>query len=62
MTEDLSDIFGFDILAKSDYFGSMKNVGNILARRKKTERFFGVAKKGQKDFLGYTKKSNKFFG
>ena len=29
---------------------------------KNTERFFGVAKKGLRDFLGYAKKCSDFFG
>ena len=47
-----SDFFGSEILAKSDFFGCMKDVGIFLGREKK-QGFFGVAKKGLRDFLGY---------
>ena len=30
--------------------------------REQTKGFFGVAKKGLRDFLGYAKKSSDFFG
>ena len=49
----LSDFLGSEILAKSDFFGSMKDVGIFLAKKKKG--FFGVAKK-LRDFFGYAKK------
>ena len=45
----LSDFLGSEILAKSDFFGSMKDVGIFLAKKKrifwgceKTKRFFWV--------------------
>ena len=37
----------------------MKDAGIFLGR-KKTKGFFGVAKKGLRDFLGYAKKSSDF--
>ena len=47
-----SDIFGSEILAKSDFFGSMKDPGRFLGREKKTtEGYFWVAKKGLRDFV-----------
>ena len=57
-----SDFLGSEILAQSDFFGSMKDTGIFLGREKNTERFFWVAKKGLRDFLGYAKKSSEFFG
>ena len=39
-----------EILAQSDFLGSMKDAG-----------FFWVVKKGLRDFLGYAKKSGDFF-
>ena len=45
------------------FFGSMKDAGIFFGlQKKKTERFFWVAKKGLRDFLGYAKKSSDFFG
>ena len=49
-------IFGSDILAKGDFFGSMKNAGILLGHKKKTGGFFGVVKKELRDFFGYDKK------
>ena len=46
-----SDFLGFEILAQSDFFGSMKDAGNFLGRKEK-----------QRDFFGYAKKSSDFFG
>ena len=46
----LSDIFGSRILAKSEFFGSMKDA-RILLGREKTGIFLGC-KKGLRDFLG----------
>ena len=40
----------------------MKDAGIILGRKKKSEEFFWVAKKGLRDFLGYAKKGSDFFG
>ena len=54
--------FGSDILAKSDFFGSMKDAGVFWGREIKTEGFFVVAKKGLRDFFGYAKKGSDFFG
>ena len=56
----LSDLFGSEVLAKCDFFGSMKDA-RIFLGRKKEEWFFWVAKKGLRDFLGYAKKSREFF-
>ena len=58
----LSDFFGPEILAKGDFFGSIKDSGILLGCEKKTEVFFWVAKKELRDFLGYAKNSNDFFG
>ena len=58
----LSDFFWSEILARSDFFGSMKDARIFLGRNKKTEGFFGVVKKGLRDFFGYAKKSSDFFG
>ena len=40
----------------------MKYAGIFLGRKKKTERFFGVAEKGPRDFFGYAKKNSDIFG
>ena len=40
-----SDFLGSEILAESDCYESMKDVGISLGRKKKTEGFFWVAKK-----------------
>ena len=45
-----SDFFGSEILAKSDFFESIKDAG-----------IFWDAKKGLRDFFGYAKKSSDFF-
>ena len=50
-----SDFFGSEILAKSDFFGSMKDAGIFLGPEKNRE-FFWVVNKGLRDFFGYTKK------
>ena len=34
----------------------------FFGSRKETEGFFGVAKKGLRDFFGYAKKSSDFLG
>ena len=36
-----------EILAQSDFLGSIKDAGIFLGRKKRTEEFFGVVKKGQ---------------
>ena len=46
-----SDFLGSEILAESDCFGSMKDAGISLGR-KKNRGIFWVAKKGLRDFLG----------
>ena len=61
MTGGPSDFFGSEILAQSDFFGSMKYPGIFLGL-KKTEGFFWVAEKGARDFFEYAKKSIDFFG
>ena len=48
----LSDYFGSEILAKSDFFVSMKDAGI----------FFWVAKNRQRDFLGCEKTTKRCFG
>ena len=40
----------------------MKYDGIFLGHEKNPEGCFGVGKKGLRDFLGYAKKSNDFFG
>ena len=40
-----SDYFGSEILAKSDFFQSMKDAGIFLGRRRKQRDFFGLRKK-----------------
>ena len=40
----------------------MKDTRIFWATEKKTEGFFGVVKKGLRDFFGYAKKSSDFFG
>ena len=40
-----SDFFGSEILAKGDYFGSMKDAGIFLGREKKRRDFLGLRKK-----------------
>ena len=54
--------FGSEILAKSDFFGSMKDAGIFLGREKKNRGIFLVCEKGLRDVLGYAKKSSDFFG
>ena len=50
MTGGPSDFFGSEILAKSDFFGSMKDAGIFLGRENK-----------QRDFLGCKKRTKGFF-
>ena len=52
--------FWSKILAKSDFLGSMKDVG-IFWGRKKKKRNSWVAKKGLRDFFGYVRKKFRFF-
>ena len=40
-----SDFLGSEILAKSDFLGSMKNAEIFLGREKKTGIFLGMPKK-----------------
>ena len=49
----LSDFFGSEILAKSDFFGSLKCTGIFLGCEKEDRGIFWVAKKGLRDFFGY---------
>ena len=51
-----SNFFGSEIVAQSEFFGSMKHAGIFLSHKKKTEGFFWVAKQGLRDFLVYAKK------
>ena len=51
-----SDFFGSEILVQSDFFGSMKDAGILLGRKKNERDFFGVAKKGSRVLFGYAKK------
>ena len=55
-TEGLSDFLGSEILAKSDFFGSMKDAGIFWGREKKNKDFFGLRKKDQGIFGGMPKK------
>ena len=54
-------IFGSEILAKSDFFGSMKRLQDFLWVTKKKPRDFLGCEKGLRDFFGYAKKSVNFF-
>ena len=60
--EDPSDFLGSEILAQTNFFGSMKDAGIFLGRKKNQKDFLGLRKKGLRDFLGYAKKSSDFFG
>ena len=57
-----SDFLGSEILAKSEFFGSMKDVGNFLSLEKEIEGIFWVSEKGLRDSFGHAKKSSDFFG
>ena len=48
---ELSDIFGSEILAKSDFFGSMKDAGIFLGHKRKKGNFLDMLKKAM-IFLG----------
>ena len=59
MTGGGCDFSGSEILARSDFFGSMKDAGIFLGRAKqkqKTRGIFWVAKNGLRDFFVYAKK------
>ena len=59
----LSDFFGSEILAKSDFFGSMKDARIFFGCEEKQRDFLGLRKKDcLRDFFGYAIKSNDFFG
>ena len=62
MTRGLGDFFGSEILAKSDFLGSMKDAGFFLDHEKKKRDFGGLRKKGLMDCFGYGKKSSDFLG
>ena len=47
-----SDFFGSEILAQSDFLGSMKDTGIFLGCEKKQRDFGGVAEKGLRVFFG----------
>ena len=58
-----SDFFGSEILAKSDFFRSMKDARIFLGHEKnKNKGIFWAVRKGLRDFFGYAKKSSDFFG
>ena len=58
-----SNIFGSEILAKSDFFRSMKDAGIFFGSQKKKQRdFIWVTKKGPRDLFGYAKKVVIFLG
>ena len=61
-----SDFLGSEILAQSDFLGSMKDAGIFLGRRKKKKKkkrdFSGLRKKDQGIFLGMLKKVVIFWG
>ena len=46
-----NDFIEFEILAKGDFFGSMKDAGNFLGRKKNKGTFWGCEKR-TKGFLG----------
>ena len=47
--------WGLKFWPKVIFFGSVKDAGFFMGSRKKTEGFFGFAKKGLRDFLAYAK-------
>ena len=51
-----SDFFGSEILVQSDSFGSMKDAGILLGRKKKSEGFFWGCEKRIKGFFWVCKK------
>ena len=53
--------WGLKFWPKVFFFGSMKVAGIFFGSRKK-EGFFGVEKKGLRDFFGYAKKGSDFLG
>ena len=59
--EGVGDIFGSEILAQSDFFGSMKDAGIFLGH-KKNRGFLGLRKKDWGIFWGMLKKVVKFLG
>ena len=58
----LSDFFGSEILAKSDFFVSMKDAGIFFGSQKTDRGIFWVVKKRLRDVLGYAKKAVIFLG
>ena len=56
-----SDFFGSEILAKSDFFGSVKDARIFLGHEKKNGIFLGWEKE-LRDFFWYAKESSDFFG
>ena len=48
-------LFESEILSKSDFFGSMKDTGSFLGR-KKNRNFLGLRKKEKGNFWGMLKK------
>ena len=59
----MSDFFGSAILAKGDLFWMYERHQDFFlgGKRKQTEGFSWVLKKGLRDFLGYAKNSSNFF-
>ena len=53
---------GLKFWSKVIFFWVYERRQDFLGSRKKTEGFFGVAKKGLRDFFGYAKKISDFFG
>ena len=57
-----SDVFRSEILAKGDFFGSMKDAGIFLGRKKNGEIFLGCEKRTKGFFGGMLKKVVIFLG
>ena len=53
---------GSEILAKSDFFWVYEGHWDFFGSQKKTEGFFGVARKGLRGFWGVLKNVVIFFG
>ena len=54
-----NDFIDSEMLTKNDFLGLWKTPGFFWVARK-TNGYFGVAKKGLRDFWGYAKKSSNF--
>ena len=57
-----SDFFGSEILARGDFFGSMKDAAIFFGREKRTEGFSWVAKTKKEGFFGYARNVVIFLG